>query len=290
MKILILGATGMLGYQLFKQCLHRGMDVSATIRSKNKLPSKVYREHNEKLFHYADAKDSQALLQIVNKITPDVVINCIGIIKQSELAKQHLESIAVNALFPHQVQKIGLEQNFRLIHISTDCVFSGDKGYYKENEPSDAEDLYGKTKFLGEVKGSNAVTLRTSIIGHELSRPAFGLIEWFLSQTKSTYGYKNAFFSGLTTVELSKVILDTVLPSNLSGLFQVASDPISKFDLLELVSRVYKKDIEIIPDYKVNINRSLDGSNFEELTDYKTPSWPVMVEEMYKDFKNTYES
>jgi dTDP-4-dehydrorhamnose reductase len=215
----------------------------------------------------------------------DYVINCIGIVKQSNLAQNFHESIAINSLLPHQLEDLGRIYHFRLIHISTDCVFDGKSSNYKESDLSNANDLYGKTKYLGEVKYGTGITLRTSIIGHEITNKNIGLVDWFLSQSVSVKGYTKSIFSGLTTTELTKIILDIVIKKEIeSGLYQVASAPISKYDLLNLISIVYNKKINIIPSEELIINRSLDGSRFSNIYSYQVPSWPEMLIEMHKNF------
>jgi dTDP-4-dehydrorhamnose reductase len=171
----------------------------------------------------------------------------------------------------------------RLIHISTDCVFNGRKGLYKETDLSDAEDLYGKSKFIGELHDlPHAVTLRTSIIGHELNSND-SLVDWFLSQTGTVKGYKKAIFSGLPTVELARVIKDFVMPrTDLQGSYHVSADPIDKYTLLNLIANIYGKEIEIIADEKVHIDRSLNSDKFRQATGYQPPSWPILIEKMYR--------
>jgi dTDP-4-dehydrorhamnose reductase len=215
-------------------------------------------------------------------VRPDVVINCVGVVKQLSAAKDPLVSIALNALFPHRLAELCAVAGARLVHISTDCVFDGRKGDYTESDPSNAEDLYGKSKFLGEVDYSHAVTLRTSIIGHELNS-AHSLIDWFLSQPgPSVKGYRKAIYTGLPTVEIARIIRDVVLPdAALCGVWHVASDKVSKYDLLNMVASTYGKVIEIVPDDVVAIDRSMDGSRFSARTGYVAPPWPELVARMH---------
>jgi dTDP-4-dehydrorhamnose reductase len=167
-----------------------------------------------------------------------------------------------------------------MIHFSTDCVFSGKKGNYLESDQSDAEDLYGRTKFLGEVSYPHTVTLRSSIIGREL-KARLGLIEWFLCQKGPVHGYKNAIYTGFTTDEMSKILLNVIIPNPaLSGVYHVSSDPISKYDLLRLVKEKLNLETEIIPDEGFRCDRSLDSSRFRSLTGYTPPSWEQMIEEL----------
>jgi dTDP-4-dehydrorhamnose reductase len=219
----------------------------------------------------------------IASVQPDLVINCIGLIKQMPLVNDPFYSISLNALFPHQVALICRTGGIRMIHISTDCVFSGKKGHYVESNPSDAEDLYGRTKFLGEVTYPHTTTLRTSIIGREL-KTRFGLIEWFLAQKGTIQGYKRAIYTGFTTDELSRVILNYVIPhTDLNGLYHVSSDPISKYDLLMLAKNSFGRDVTILPDEDFVSDRSLDSSRFRQLTGYNPPAWPMMIDELKRN-------
>jgi len=192
--------------------------------------------------------------------------------------------VRINSLYPHVLHRLCRARGVRLVHVSTDCVFSGRKGAYRESDPSDAEDVYGRSKFLGEVAGPGAVTLRTSIIGRELSVER-GLVEWFLSQRgRKVKGFTKAVFSGLTTLELSKVIRRVLADwVELEGLYHVAAEPVTKFDLLKLIRDVYRLDVEIEPDDSLACDRSLDGSRFREATGYVAPSWPEMIRAMAED-------
>jgi dTDP-4-dehydrorhamnose reductase len=172
----------------------------------------------------------------------------------------------------------------RLVHVSTDCVFSGEKGNYRENDPPDAADLYGRTKFLGEVDIPGCVTLRTSIIGHELSG-RHGLVEWFLAQEGTVKGFARAVFSGFPTVEMARIVAERILPyERLSGLYHVSSEPISKYDLLRLVAKEYGKRIGIERDEEFACDRSLDSSRFREAIGYEPPAWPELVARMRAHF------
>lgn len=216
---------------------------------------------------------------------PDVVINCVGLVKQVVGSDNPLQAIALNAMLPHQLATTCRKYSAKLIHVSTDCVFSGKKGTsYLESDMADANDLYGRTKFLGEIVNDRSVlTLRTSYIGNEL-RSTNGLLEWFLSQEGSCKGYTNAIYSGLPTITLMRVIENVLLNyPKLFGLYHVSSSPISKFHLLGLISEIFNKKIDIIPSNDVIINRSLDGSKFEHLTGFRAPDWEEMIEDMYMD-------
>jgi len=280
LKIIILGATGMLGHKLM-QVLSDEFFITGTMRGE--IPDHpVFSDM--KIIGNIRADDLRSVHNAIDITEPDVVINCIGIVKQLPAAQDPLQSISVNALFPHQLAQICRQKNIRMIHLSTDCVFSGRKGDYSEEDFSDAEDLYGKTKYLGEVHYPGCLTIRTSIIGRELETK-HGLIEWFLSQEgKTVSGYKKAVFSGLTTLALSEIIAEILADHpRISGVYQVASEPISKYDILNLVKKTYDINIKIDPDETIINNRSLNPEKFKKETNIKIPSWEYMIEEMYRD-------
>lgn len=281
----------MLGYQVFKTCLKRNITVQVVVRNKELLTNHLGLEVSSLINVIDDIKNTNALEEVIKKFQPDYVINCVGIIKQSHLANNHYESIAINSFLPHQLERLGSNYHFRLIHISTDCVFDGKGSNYQETDPPNAIDLYGRSKSLGEVNYGSGITLRTSIIGHEVANKKYGLVDWFLSQSDFVKGYTKAIFSGLTTTELTKLILDIVIKQGIdSGLYQVASSPISKYDLLNLIATAYNKEIEIIPSEEIVIDRSLDGRRFSDITSYRAPSWPVMLNQMHDDFATNFYS
>ncbi|MFC5695810.1 dTDP-4-dehydrorhamnose reductase family protein [Pseudomonas sp. GCM10022186] len=278
MKVLVLGVTGMLGHDVFK-VLGEGTDIDVwgTLRSTAAL-----RHFNEaqrqRLLTGVDVLDQDALAGALARVRPDVVVNCVGLIKQLADAGDPLAALPINAMLPHRLARLCELLGARLIHVSTDCVFSGRKGMYLESDLSDAEDLYGKSKYIGELHDlPHAITLRTSIIGHELGSN-FALVDWFLSQEGRVKGYRKAIFSGLPTVELARVIRDHVIPAPcLSGLYHVSVDPIDKYSLLGLVAQVYGKQIEIEEDDRVQIDRSLDSSRFRREAGYTPPKWPELI-------------
>lgn len=284
-KVLILGGTGMLGHVLFTQLsLSYDLDVYATARTSSNLDRWFSSEFRQKIRTDVDADNFDTVIRALASIQPDIVINCIGLIKQLPIADDPLSAITINSLLPHRVSLICRTTGARLIHISTDCVFDGMKGYYKEDDPSDAKDLYGRSKFLGEVTYPHCVTLRTSIIGHEL-KGKLGLIEWFLAQEGKTRGFPRAVYSGFPTVELARIISEYVLPNpDLYGVYQVASEPISKYDLLRLVAKRYGKKIEIEPFDDFVIDRSMNSSVFQKATGYSPPSWTELVDRMYQHY------
>ena len=284
-RILIMGGTGMLGHTLFRHlsgCSE--YDVYATARSLAGM-EKHFPETLLARFHPAgvDANYFDSVIRAFASIQPNIVINCIGVIKHLPLADDPVTAITMNALLPHRIYLICQAAGARLIHISTDCVFDGDKGAYTEKDHSNAKDLYGRTKFLGEVAYPHSVTLRTSIIGHEL-KGKYGLIEWFLAQTHKIQGFRKAIYSGFPTIELARIIHNYVLPNpGLNGIYHVSSEPISKYDLLRLVAERYGKGIEIDPYDDFVQDRSLNSALFRETTGYQPPSWDKLIERMQRD-------
>jgi dTDP-4-dehydrorhamnose reductase len=280
-SILVLGATGMLGNAMMHVFTgDERFEVRGTARSERSrslLPADL-RDH---VLTGVDAENFDSLTAVLARTKPDVVINCIGLIKQLADANDPLVALPVNALLPHRLARLCAIRDTRLVHVSTDCVFDGAKGGYVEGDRPDAYDLYGRSKLLGEVDYPNAITLRTSIIGHELGS-ANALIEWFLSQEGRTKGYQRAVFSGLPTAELARVIRDYVLPRpEMHGLYHVSAAPINKYDLLKLVAEVYGKAIEIEPDDALRIDRSLNSDRFRQATGYEPPAWPDLVALMH---------
>lgn len=284
-KILIFGVTGMLGHTLFKE-MHKNeaFDVYGTTRNASGLNNFFLADELSRIRDNVDADNFDTVIRAIASVQPDIIINCIGIIKQLPIAKDPLTAITVNAQLPHRMSLIARSANARMIHISTDCVFNGSKGNYTEEDPSDATDLYGRTKFLGEVNYPHCVTLRTSIIGHEL-KTELSLIDWFLSQEEAIRGFTKAIYSGFPTIELVKIITNYVIPNkNLSGLYHVSSNPVSKYDLLKIMKNVYKKDIMIEAFDDFHMDRSMNSENFQNITGYTSPSWETMIQEMFDHF------
>ncbi len=285
MKVLVLGSNGLIGSSVFSVLSDSSsLDVYGTVRSVvNSNP------HNQKIFSDIDVSLNYRLIDVLKLVNPDVIINCIGATKHKEDGNNPISSIKLNALFPHQLAEISREFNIRLIHISTDCVFSGAKGLYVETDLSDANDFYGRSKALGEVLYGNTLTIRASTIGHELSTN-YGLLNWFLLQNKKCKGFKNAIFSGLPTVVLAQVILEYILDNkNLKGLYHIAGEPINKYDLLKLIADVYHKEIVIEMDESFVIDRSLDSRKFNEATGFKAPSWLELIQTMFNyQYKENY--
>lgn len=279
-RVLVLGATGMLGSTFFRAfSADPGLETWGTMRdwvgARHFAPAL-----RERLIANVPVEGETGLLAAFDRARPDIVINCVGITKQLPNANDHLESLAINSSLPHRLAKYCGMTGARLVHFSTDCVFSGNKGGYTEDDFPDAYDLYGRTKFLGEVDYKNAITLRTSIIGHELAS-AKSLVDWFLSQTGEVKGYSKAVFSGLPTIEVARVVRDLVMPKpDLHGLYHLSVDPITKYDLLSLVAKTYGKDITITPYDKLVIDRSLNSNRFRAVTGFTPKPWPELIRAM----------
>jgi dTDP-4-dehydrorhamnose reductase len=279
-KILILGASGMLGHTLFKYLSAKNFEVYGTLRNSN-LCHYFNEELKTNLIPTFDLSSTEEILRVVNLIRPNIIINCVGVIKQLAYANDPLITLPINSLLPHKLSQITKTIGARLIHISTDCVFSGRKGMYTEHDQEDATDLYGISKKIGEVvKEPHVITIRTSIIGHELNS-CHSLLEWFLNQEKFVDGYANAFFSGLPTIELSEVIEKYIIPNeHLNGLYHVSSKSISKYHLLKLINEIYDKNISIKKNETFSINRSLDSIKFQNVTGYTSKTWQDLILKM----------
>jgi len=280
MRVLILGGDGMLGHQLFRHFKERH-DIRVTLR----LSREAYEAHRffeeGTAFYGIDARQVDGLLQVIADFRPEAVVNAIGIVKQRSEAKEVIPSLEINSLLPHRLALVCRTVGARLVHLSTDCVFSGRKGNYCETDFSDADDLYGRTKFLGEVSESHCLTLRTSMIGPELSRKT-GLLEWFLAQRGQTVkGFSKAIFSGLPTSELARVVERVLVDvPTVHGLYHVAAQPISKYDLLTLIRDRLHLPITIERDSTVECDRSLDATRFHLDTGYSPLPWDVMIDDM----------
>jgi dTDP-4-dehydrorhamnose reductase len=276
MKVLILGAGGMLGHKVW-QVFRDRFDCRATLRARPPLP--IF--DDDRVIDGVDATDFEAVKTLIETISPAVVVNCVGVVKQLAAAHDPITSITLNALFPHIVARACEAVGARLIHISTDCVFSGLRGNYTESAPPDPTDLYGRSKLLGEVTASSEpkpLTIRTSIIGREL-RTSNGLVEWFLANRGGfVRGFARAVFSGVTTTVFAGMLADVIEHhSDLHGLYHVAAAPVSKYDLLLMVNEAIAGEVTITADESVVIDRSLDASRFQTATGILPPSWPEMI-------------
>ena len=283
MNVLVLGASGMLGHVVFRVLAETtGWQVYGSVRT----------AATRELFHgrlaertvvSGDLQELQALSRLIEGVAPDVVINCLSL-PRDEMREGNAQKVFLNlALLPRRMAHACAARGARLVHISSDAVFAGARGGYREDDSPDAEDVYGIAKILGEAEGAHAISLRTSMIGHEL-RGSAGLLEWFLSQQGACRCYARAILSGLPTPELARIIRDVVLPRpDLSGVYHVASRPIAKCELLRLIADEYGKSIQLIPDDGVVIDRSLNADRFRAATGYQAPEWPELIRAMHAD-------
>lgn len=281
-RVLVLGATGMLGNAMLR-FLADSPEIDAVGSARSPAGVRLMRSDlQERIKIGVDVENADALARLIDDVRPAVVVNCVGLVKQLAEADDPLVALPINAMLPHRLSRLCSLAGARLVHVSTDCVFSGRDGRYTEDSKPDAEDLYGRSKLLGEVTGSpHAVTLRTSIIGHELAS-AHGLLGWFLSQSGSVHGYRRAIFSGVPTVELARIVRDHVLPDgSLTGLYHVSAEPIDKCSLLQIIGAQYDHRIDIVPDERVVIDRSLDSARFRSVTGYRPPDWHELVRRMH---------
>ncbi len=281
MKILVLGASGMIGQTMFRVLAqHPGWQVTGAVRGQPHQgigPGAVLGGN--------DLCNSDHVTRLFLQAKPQVVVNCVGLTKHLPEGNQPISALTTNAVLPHRLAEQCAIAGARLIHVSTDCVFSGNKGNYRESDVPDATDVYGRSKVLGEVTAGQVLTLRTSTIGHE-NGTANGLLEWFLSQDECK-GFRHAIFSGLPTVEFARVVRDFVIPNpSLSGLYHVGAAPIDKLSLLRLIARAYRKSTLISEDDSFRIDRSLNSERFTLATGYRAAAWPELIESMYKDYQS----
>jgi dTDP-4-dehydrorhamnose reductase len=278
MRVVIAGGGGMLGHATW-QLFRDRFDTIVTLRGlASDYPEGVF--DAGRTIEGVDAADGEkAALRIIDA-KPDVVVNCVGIIKQRAEAKDPIPSLRVNALFPHLLAAAAAAAAARVIHISTDCVFSGRRGAYREDDVTDADDLYGRTKVLGEV-GRPHLTLRSSLIGREL-KGSYGLVEWFLSRRGAQVcGYRGAVFSGVTTLQMARIVAEVIESrKELGGTYHVASEPITKYDLLRLLNDALKTGADICGKNEPRVDRTLDGGRFRAATGISAPRWPEMIDEL----------
>ena len=282
MRILILGGTGMLGHKLWEYFSGRFPDTYTTIRQSRNSCETGGLFNSGRVIDSVDASDFLELTGVMKCVKPDFILNCIGVTKRREEASEAINAIILNALLPHKLVEWGKNNSAKVINFSTDCVFDGEHGSYTEESPTNAADLYGKTKALGEIQGNNALTLRSSFIGAELG-VGTELLEWFLSQAGTVQGFKNAIYSGFTTLELSRIIENIVVHHpGANGIYNISSDPISKFDLLMLIKDKMHLNVDVIPDETFRCNRSLDSTKFRKEFNYTPPTWEAMIDELSK--------
>lgn len=282
-KVLIIGASGMLGGSLLRYLSKlNDIEVVGTVRSETAAKALLDQGFTN-VFTGVNVTNFDSVTAIVKQFRPDYVLNCVGVIKQLGQSKDPVCSIEINSLLPHLIARLCSDNDARLIHFSTDCVFTGTKGGYVESDIPDATDLYGRSKLLGEVDYGLHLTLRTSIIGHELGK-SVSLIDWFLGQKREVNGFRQAIFSGLPTVFLAEFLNDFVFGHQISGLYHLSVDSIDKYTLLLLVKKFYNADIKILPSDDYSIDRSLNSKKIRTLSGFKPPAWPVLIKKMHHEY------
>ncbi|MDD7805848.1 MAG: SDR family oxidoreductase [Endozoicomonas sp. (ex Botrylloides leachii)] len=282
-KVLVVGANGMLGGSLFRYLSKLpGYEVLGTVRSSAAKSALSQQGFSNTVFG-VDVTDLQSISSIIGNFRPHYVLNCVGIIKQLDASKAPIPSITINSLLPHQLAELCDTCDARLVHFSTDCVFLGRSGLYKESDNPDAADLYGRSKLLGEVDYGRHLTLRTSIIGHELGK-SLSLVDWFLSQNSPIKGYRKAIFSGMPTICVAEFLNDHVFGKELSGLYHLSVEPIDKNRLLQLINNAYSIGIEIIPFDDFVIDRSLNSDALRAVTGFKPLPWPQLINKMREEY------
>lgn len=282
-RVLVLGATGMLGHALVRELsADPGLDVYGAARSMQGRAHLFPPDLLARITPALDVSRFDQVRQVLDDIRPDVVVNCVGVIKQRPDVQDAVHTVMLNALFPHLLADACAQLGNRLVHVSTDCVFSGNRGGYLEDDLPDPPDLYGQSKLLGETRSAPALTLRTSIIGHELATNR-SLLDWFLSQQGLVNGFTRAIYSGVTTVEFARLLREVILPrEDLTGLYHLAAEPISKYDLLRLVAEVYGWRGELLPDVDFVLDRSMRADALTQATGYRPPAWPDMIRLMHE--------
>jgi dTDP-4-dehydrorhamnose reductase len=285
MRILILGGDGMLGHQLLRHFEDR-FDTRVTLRQDLGSYARYGLFHAGNSYAGIDVRYTEPLIEAVSSFRPQAVVNAVGIVKQQAMAKESIPSLEINALMPHRLALVCRLLGARLVHMSTDCVFTGNKGRYTEDDISDASDLYGRSKFLGEVRDEGCITLRSSIIGLELARKT-SLIEWYLAQRGRISGFDRAIYTGFSTAEMARAVERILVQhADLSGVWHVASAPISKYALLKMLNqKLGRTDLSIDRDDTFVCDRSLDARRFNLQTGYVPPSWDAMLDELAQQIR-----
>jgi dTDP-4-dehydrorhamnose reductase len=289
-KILIIGGNGLLGQTLFFYLYkHTEYHIFATIREPEKIDKINSTTIRKKYFCNINLYNNKDIEKVLVDVKPDILINCSGVL---DIANNHeiLSAIKINTNLPHLLCALAHKYNFRLIHISTDGVFDGSKGNYSEQDKVKISDIYGMSKYLGEVVGQNILTIRTSIIGHNYYKNK-GIVDWLLNANKSVNGYTKYIYSGLPAVELSRIIVKYIFPNEkINGLYHIASLPISKFEILKIISTLYNKPIKILRKSDKKINRSLNCSKFSKVTGYKPHAWDKLIYSMKTDYEENIDT
>ena len=282
-SIIVLGANGMLGGSIFRYFSSKNYRVIGSVRNREAY-SKLSNQGFKNIVVGFDVAFNDEVEKLIKLIKPNYIINCIGIIKQLEDCKNPISAINFNSLLPHRLAKFCTQEGAKLIHFSTDCVFEGNKGDYKEIDIPDAKDLYGRSKLLGEVDYGEHLTLRTSIIGHEIGS-AISLVDWFLSQKQQVEGYSKVIFSGLPTICVAEFLEQYILNDfNLFGLYHLSSKPISKFELLKLIKNKYNLQLNIFENKQPNLNRSLNSNKLKNKTGFIASNWEQLIDKMHEEY------
>lgn len=290
MKILILGASGLIGHKLYQELKPRFDQVRGLVRRSREEMSQFGLFEEEDMIYDVDVLEFKKLTGIITALKSDVVLNCVGITKRKEEIEDPLLAIETNALFPHKLARWAGDNGVRVIHFSTDCVFDGTEGPYNEDSPTTGKDAYGRTKALGEIRYDHSLTIRSSFIGQEILGKT-ELLEWFLNQPNDQIrGFTEAWYSGVSTKVMARVVGDIIEHHpDLGGLYQLAiPEPISKYDLLQKAREAYEVDVEIIPDSSFSIKPTLDGSRLAEKLQLRVPAWDDMMQELSTE-KNQYQ-
>ena len=286
MRILVLGGGGMLGHKVVQRLGHSHQDLWWTLHGRRDDPAldPVPMLRGANAICGFEAMELERVSGLLRELRPDVVINCLGLVKQRSHATDALAAVTINALLPHRIARALRGWNGRLVHISTDCVFSGQRGAYREDDHPDAVDLYGRSKALGESFEPNVLTLRTSMIGRELKHHA-SLLDWFLAQRgRCIKGFRRAMWSGVTALHLAEVI-EVLLRDHpaLHGIHHLASTPLSKHDLLSALNDAYDLGVDIVPDDTHRVDLTLVGARFETATGYRCPPMASLIEDLVAD-------
>lgn len=284
MKILILGADGMVGHKIAKSFSNSDFDLCLNSRSRSQYIKKYFPNSIVSNFDF----NKQKIENLLNKFMPNYVINAVGVTIRRG-ASDNKETNYINSQLPKKIDLWCMENQKNQILFSTDCVFSGDKGNYKDFDLPDSNDYYGKSKGKGEIDSLHTITLRSSMIGREIYNKS-ELLEWVISnKSKQIKGYYNVIYSGVTTLWMSKVLIEIIKNyPNLHGIYNISSPPISKFELITKINHYFKLNIDIVKDYSYSSNKSLNSDRFFSKTKFKKPNWDEMLLNLYLDSEKNY--